>query len=165
MITERWRVTFPQWRAARRGEGWTCYVFFFFSSRRRHTRLQGDWSSDVCSSDLVGTFHTTGGRSRLLEWMRGMLQPIVGRLSARIAVSETAHEYAARYFPGEYHVIPNGVDVERFHPRVAPIARWRGPDHDNILFVGRLDSRKGVQLLLDCMPEVVERTNGRARLL
>src|SRR5205807_4493004 len=27
---------------------------FFFSSRRRHTRLQGDWSSDVCSSDLTG---------------------------------------------------------------------------------------------------------------
>src|SRR5256885_11741500 len=29
-------------------------MFFFFSSRRRHTRLQGDWSSDVCSSDLGG---------------------------------------------------------------------------------------------------------------
>src|SRR5256885_9276313 len=29
-----------------------CAFFFFFSSRRRHTRLQGDWSSDVCSSDL-----------------------------------------------------------------------------------------------------------------
>src|SRR5256885_11650122 len=29
-------------------------TFFFFSSRRRHTRLQGDWSSDVCSSDLTG---------------------------------------------------------------------------------------------------------------
>src|SRR5256885_3675297 len=28
------------------------FEFFFFSSRRRHTRLQGDWSSDVCSSDL-----------------------------------------------------------------------------------------------------------------
>src|SRR5256885_4832885 len=28
-------------------------LFFFFSSRRRHTRLQGDWSSDVCSSDLI----------------------------------------------------------------------------------------------------------------
>ena len=28
---------------------------FFFSSRRRHTRLVSDWSSDVCSSDLVGT--------------------------------------------------------------------------------------------------------------
>src|SRR2546426_3568145 len=31
---------------------WVC-LFFFFSSRRRHTRLQGDWSSDVCSSDLL----------------------------------------------------------------------------------------------------------------
>src|SRR5256885_245137 len=29
------------------------FIFFFFSSKRRHTRLQGDWSSDVCSSDLV----------------------------------------------------------------------------------------------------------------
>src|SRR5256885_6151682 len=29
-----------------------CLLLFFFSSRRRHTRLQGDWSSDVCSSDL-----------------------------------------------------------------------------------------------------------------
>src|SRR5256885_3936446 len=32
-----------------------CRVLFFFSSRRRHTRLQGDWSSDVCSSDLRAT--------------------------------------------------------------------------------------------------------------
>src|SRR5439155_7131791 len=30
-----------------------CYVFFFFSSRRRHTRWPRDWSSDVCSSDLI----------------------------------------------------------------------------------------------------------------
>src|ERR1022692_4415566 len=29
------------------------FIFFFFSSRRRHTRLQGDWSSDVCSSDCA----------------------------------------------------------------------------------------------------------------
>src|SRR5256885_11275001 len=32
--------------------GGVMYCVFFFSSRRRHTRLQGDWSSDVCSSDL-----------------------------------------------------------------------------------------------------------------
>ena len=114
---------------------------------------------------IVGTFHTTGGPSRLLEWMRRPLTPIVNRLSARIAVSTTARDYAARYFPGDYRVIPNGVDVERFHPGVAPIERWRDPDRDNILFVGRLDPRKGVQLLLECMPEVVERTHGRARLL
>src|SRR3989454_6959491 len=34
----------------------TLFLFFFFSSRRRHTRLQGDWSSDVCSSDLWRRF-------------------------------------------------------------------------------------------------------------
>src|SRR5437899_4105604 len=33
------------------------FVFFFFSSRRRHTRCLSDWSSDVCSSDLVGNVH------------------------------------------------------------------------------------------------------------
>src|SRR2546426_1068551 len=50
--------------------GWSCgscvlpswsvycfFLFFFFSSRRRHTRLQGDWSSDVCSSDLQTLQH------------------------------------------------------------------------------------------------------------
>src|SRR5256885_9612522 len=35
-------------------------VYFFFSSRRRHTRLQGDWSSDVCSSDLSLTRSSPG---------------------------------------------------------------------------------------------------------
>src|SRR5215467_7026690 len=43
--------------------------FFFFSSRRRHTRLQGDWSSDVCSSDLFARL--AGGQSEALpttEW-------------------------------------------------------------------------------------------------
>src|SRR5207245_6358928 len=33
----------------------TLFCFFFFSSRRRHTRCYRDWSSDVCSSDLAGT--------------------------------------------------------------------------------------------------------------
>src|ERR1022692_5128422 len=36
-----------------RDYGSSCCFCFFFSSRRRHTRLQGDWSSDVCSSDLL----------------------------------------------------------------------------------------------------------------
>src|SRR5256885_6133307 len=51
--------------------------FFFFSSRRRHTRLQGDWSSDVCSSDLdVTGFGLLG---HLAEICRG------SRLGARVA--------------------------------------------------------------------------------
>src|SRR5256885_5582462 len=44
------------------------FKFFFFSSRRRHTRLQGDWSSDVCSSDLLQS-----GENRSFEQnMQGM---------------------------------------------------------------------------------------------
>src|SRR5256885_17016578 len=39
-------------------------LFFFFSSRRRHTRLQGDWSSDVCSSDLL--LPLSGGEAQQL---------------------------------------------------------------------------------------------------
>src|SRR6266446_7960571 len=38
--------------------------YFFFSSRRRHTRLQGDWSSDVCSSDLLKTMRAAFNRAR-----------------------------------------------------------------------------------------------------
>src|SRR2546426_3138075 len=38
-------------------------TFFFFSSRRRHTRLQGDWSSDVCSSDLSPSVPLVEGTS------------------------------------------------------------------------------------------------------
>src|SRR2546422_7909329 len=44
-----------------------CYVlflFFFFSSRRRHTRCSRDWSSDVCSSDLVAEVDSLLARER-----------------------------------------------------------------------------------------------------
>src|SRR5699024_11884387 len=39
------------------------YIFFFFSSRRRHTRSKRDWSSDVCSSDLPCIEKTAASRS------------------------------------------------------------------------------------------------------
>jgi len=113
----------------------------------------------------VGTFHTTSGPSRMVELFRGTLAARMKRLDARIAVSETARDFAAQYFPGEYFVIPNGVDTERFHPSVEPFPEWRDPDRVNVLFVGRLDPRKGVQVLLDTLPEVITRTHGRARLL
>src|SRR6266446_8317422 len=45
-------------------------LFFFFSSRRRHTRLQGDWSSDVCSSDLAALLRND---SRPRQLRRGPL--------------------------------------------------------------------------------------------
>src|SRR5256885_13055904 len=47
-------------------------MFFFFSSRRRHTRLQGDWSSDVCSSDLAEAGF--GGNLNAFELMKAMIE-------------------------------------------------------------------------------------------
>src|SRR5688500_19075527 len=51
-------------------------IEFFFSSRRRHTRLQGDWSSDVCSSDLLELISAEriapqGGSIRLIAQKAG----------------------------------------------------------------------------------------------
>src|ERR1039457_2373435 len=41
--------------------------FFFFTSRRRHTRLQGDWSSDVCSSDLERGYFSLANQGQVLQ--------------------------------------------------------------------------------------------------
>src|SRR5258706_7949982 len=65
-----WGVTDP---IGCRVKHWSALRFllcFFFSSRRRHTRLVSDWSSDVCSSDLVPIAGRVGGTDRLhlVEW-------------------------------------------------------------------------------------------------
>src|SRR3989454_4710878 len=64
-------VVFSSRRRHTRLQGdWSSDVFFF-SSRRRHTRLQGDWSSDVCSSDLQGDWSSDVCSSDLQgDWSR-----------------------------------------------------------------------------------------------
>src|SRR6266850_5291538 len=66
--------------------GCICFVFFFFSSRRRHTRLQGDWSSDVCSSDLTSWFDWT------LLAKRADVHRFVTLLNARRVLQDIEHE-------------------------------------------------------------------------
>jgi phosphatidylinositol alpha-mannosyltransferase len=119
----------------------------------------------VSDRPTVGTFHSTGGRTAIQDFFKPLVVGAMTRLDGRIAVSNTAKATAELYHPGPYDVIPNGVDVERFHPLVTPFPEWRDPAFTNLLFVGRLDPRKGVQDLIAAMPEVVERTDGRARLL
>src|SRR5205807_4642975 len=59
------------------------YFYFFFSSRRRHTRLQGDWSSDVCSSDLARlAAHAIRAGSR--EFIREGQRAIEGHATHRV---------------------------------------------------------------------------------
>src|SRR5438093_10561984 len=52
-------------------------VFFFFSSRRRHTRLVSDWSSDVCSSDLTVEPHPEADRVQVCRVEVGRPAPLV----------------------------------------------------------------------------------------
>src|SRR5256886_8986772 len=64
------------------------YSFFFFSSRRRHTRFDCDWSSDVCSSDLlllVDPELAAGHRGRSGRWLRS-----VGSSGSSAAMSKSA---------------------------------------------------------------------------
>jgi phosphatidylinositol alpha-mannosyltransferase len=94
----------------------------------------------------IATFHAYAGWSLAYEFGRRFLGIYGRRLHGRIAVSAAARHFADRYFPGDYKVIPNGVDLARFEG-VEPIARWMDGTK-NIFFVGRLESRKGVMDLL-----------------
>src|SRR5256885_10217573 len=70
----------------------------FFSSRRRHTRLQGDWSSDVCSSDLFGSqlrrAIATYARTRIGAFLAGV--GITGILQSSTATAMLLASFAAR---------------------------------------------------------------------
>ncbi len=94
----------------------------------------------------VATFHAYAGFSPAYEFGSKILGGYAERLHGRIAVSAAARHFIDRYFPGDYKVIPNGVDVDRFR-RAVPIARWQDGT-PNILFVGRLEPRKGLLDLL-----------------
>jgi phosphatidylinositol alpha-mannosyltransferase len=98
----------------------------------------------------VGTFHAAreGGRSRGYALAYPLLRPWAKYLDGRIAVSKAAARLASRYFPGRYDVIPNGVDVERFATPVPRPVALAG-DQPYVLFVGRLEERKGLPTLLE----------------
>src|SRR5256885_11801230 len=61
------------------------YVFFF-SSRRRHTRLQGDWSSDVCSSDLAGAASAAPKKQTVVDQRDKQFVPYVTAVQVGTAV-------------------------------------------------------------------------------
>src|SRR2546430_4353553 len=66
------------------------FLLFFFSSRRRHTRFDCDWSSDVCSSDLYSN----------AAWWRGEVRPTRGHGRAPAAVRGRSGSQTAVLRPG-----------------------------------------------------------------
>ena len=96
----------------------------------------------------VGTFHAFAHSNIGYYYGRPLLQPYLGHLHRGIAVSEPARAFVNRYFPDyPLRVIPNGIDVNFYRPGQAPIRHLRD-DKLNILFVGRLEKRKGLGDLL-----------------
>jgi phosphatidylinositol alpha-mannosyltransferase len=110
----------------------------------------------MARSPVVATFHASGE----LGWMKGAT-PLWGfladRLDHRIAVSPAAADSVRPYLGGEYTVIPNGVAL----PRRADAAGRK----EQIVFVGRHEPRKGLQVLLRAWPEIRARTGVRLRIL
>jgi phosphatidylinositol alpha-mannosyltransferase len=104
----------------------------------------------------VGTFHASGD----LGWMR-LATPVWGfladRIDRRVAVSEQAEVTARRWLGGEYTIVPNGVFVPE---QADPSAR-----ENRVVFIGRHEARKGMQVLLRAWPEIHRRTGARLRLV
>jgi phosphatidylinositol alpha-mannosyltransferase len=106
----------------------------------------------LATSPVVGTFHAALDSSRAYATMDGTCRQVVERLDVRIAVSEAAQAYPGRLFPGEFRIVPNGVDVEAF-ARAVGRERVQG----RICFIGRADRRKGLGVLLEAFAELRRR--------
>lgn len=105
---------------------------------------------------VVATWHAAGD----LGWMRYGLHFwgfLMDRIDRRIAVSEQARVSAARWLPGDYDVVPNGV--------IIPPSADPGDREHRIVFIGRHDPRKGLSVLLRAWPDVHRRTGARLSLV
>src|SRR5215217_8551011 len=130
-------------------------MFFFFSSRRRHTRYWRDWSSDVCSSDLISG--SSGTPTTLVSWrpMDPWVQAGAAEI-ARRAVRELEALVAVSSPSGDVHgaeecaavcaaLLPDEAEIERIpcsSPGHAPdlLARLTGTGRKRILLLGHLDT-------------------------
>ncbi len=110
----------------------------------------------------IATFHAYAGFSPAYEFGSRVMRSYARRLHGRIAVSAAARHFIDRFFPGDYRVIPNGVDIDRFR-RSVPIARWQDGTR-NVLFVGRHEPRKGLLDLLKAY-RILRKTGCHCRLL
>ncbi len=117
----------------------------------------------TANAPRVATFHAAFERNIYYKIFNPLFYHFFKRLDGQIAVSRVAKESMIKYFPGEYRIIPNGIDINRFSPNVKPIEKYLD-GKINILFVGRLEPRKGIRTLFQAMNKVV-RKNKNVRLI
>ena len=107
---------------------------------------------------MVGTFHNSMERSRVMAAGSAILQTALEKLSARIAVSPLARQTLVDHLGGEAILIPNGVHVAAFaESAAAPRSSNASPTAPSLGFLGRLDEpRKGLLVLLEAFPDVLD---------
>jgi phosphatidyl-myo-inositol alpha-mannosyltransferase len=101
---------------------------------------------DASETVNIATFHAFGGFSPSYWIGSRFAGRLANLLHGRIAVSGAARHFINRYFPGDYRIIPNGVDLDKF-ANAEPFEELRDGTL-NILFVGRFEERKGLIHLL-----------------
>ncbi len=107
----------------------------------------------AASGPMVATFHTATARSRALQVFGTALQPVLEKVTGRIAVSPAARRVVVEHLGGDAVLVPNGVDVARFDGAPPLPGRPEGP---TVVFLGRMDEgRKGLAVLLEALPELV----------
>lgn len=112
---------------------------------------------------VVGTFHSFRPTNPFAVFFPQRYRRALSRLRARIAVSPSAAGFVTRYIDVPFHIIPNGVDTKRFSPEVDGFQTFRDGTF-TILYVGRMDPRKGARYLLQALP-LIERELEHYRLL
>ncbi|MDP6272865.1 MAG: glycosyltransferase family 4 protein [Dehalococcoidia bacterium] len=105
------------------------------------------------SALTIGTFHAYRERGHLYRMSKYMLRTSPRRIDGRIAVSNAARHYVSRFFPGDYEIIPNGIDYDRF-ASPAPAPKGFDDGRINLLFVGRMEQRKGLRYLLSAYADL-----------
>jgi phosphatidylinositol alpha-mannosyltransferase len=114
------------------------------------------WALRVAEGPIVATFHTSTTKSLTLTVFQGVLRPWHEKIVGRIAVSDVARRWQMEALGSDAVEIPNGVDVASLSS--APLLDGYPRPGKTVLFLGRYDEpRKGVTVLLEALPKVVER--------
>jgi phosphatidyl-myo-inositol alpha-mannosyltransferase len=104
----------------------------------------------------IGTFHSFEAKPGYnFAWpiSRWMLNRRAKKVYGHIAVSKAAESFHSKFVKADYTIIPNGIDLNHFQPAVEPMYQYRD-GKINIVFVGRLEKRKGVNYLIDAFKRV-----------
>jgi phosphatidylinositol alpha-mannosyltransferase len=102
---------------------------------------------------MVGTFHASAKRQKAIFAIGPILEPVIEKLTARIAVSEAARETLTEHLETDAVVVPNGIYARRLATgKVDP--RWSGK---TIGFIGRFqEPRKGLSILVESLPLIIK---------